>query len=94
MSASAAARGDQGPRRGPSLAVVGGGRPRVGADLRQHRVSAGLALREVGRRVGMSPSQVSRIERGLAPSVVTSASWPVIGAVVGLDVRARTYPVR
>jgi len=63
----------------------------VGADLRQRRVSSGLALREVGRRVGMSPSQVSRIERGLAPSV-THRQAALLGAVVGLDVRVRAYP--
>ena len=39
----------------------------------------------------MSPSQVSRIERGLAPSV-SHRQTALIGAVVGLDVRARTYP--
>lgn len=64
---------------------------RVGRDLRQARVSAGLSLRVVGSRVGLSPSQVSRIERGLARSA-THRQTTVIGAVVGLDVRTRTYP--
>lgn len=63
----------------------------VGRDLRQARVSAGLSLRAVGARAGLSASQISRIERGLAPSV-THRQTAVIGAVVGLDVRTRTYP--
>lgn len=64
---------------------------RIGADLRQARVSAGLSLRVVGGRVGVSPSQISRIERGLAPSA-THRQTSMIGAVVGLDVRTRTFP--
>lgn len=64
---------------------------RLGSDLRLGRVSAGLSQGDVGRLVGLSSSQISRIERGL----VTSA--PVehlarIGSVVGLDVRIRAYP--
>lgn len=65
---------------------------RVGRDLRQARVSAGLSLRVVGSRVGLSPSQLSRIERGLAPSA-THRQTTLIGSVVGLDVRTRTYPM-
>jgi transcriptional regulator with XRE-family HTH domain len=64
---------------------------RLGADLRQARVSAGLSLREVGSQVDLSASQVSRIERALVPGI---GLRPVamLGAVVGLDVRIRAYP--
>jgi transcriptional regulator with XRE-family HTH domain len=42
----------------------------LGARLRQLREERGLTLREVGRRVGVSTSAVSQIERGvLRPSV-------------------------
>lgn len=54
-------------------------------------MSAGLSLRAVGVRVGLSPSQVSRIERGIAPSA-THRQTTLIGAVIGLDVRTRTFP--
>ena len=74
--ASRAARGDRG---------------RVGLDLRVNRVSAGLSQGDVGRLAGVSASQVSRIERGLAPSASVE-QLARIGAVVGLDVRLRAYP--
>jgi len=64
---------------------------RIAADLRQARVGSGLALTTVGDSVGLSASQVSRIERGLAPSA-TVIQLAGIGAVVGLDVRVRAYP--
>lgn len=64
---------------------------RAGVELRQARASSGLALREVGRAAGLSASQLSRIERAMAPSV-TVRQLARIGAVVGLDVRIRLYP--
>jgi transcriptional regulator with XRE-family HTH domain len=64
---------------------------RIGAELRQGRVSSGLSLARLGRAVDLSPSQISRIERALAPSV-TVRQLARLGAVVGLDVRVRTYP--
>lgn len=64
---------------------------RIGAESRTARVSAGLSLAAVGDAVGLSRSQLSRIERSLAPSA-TVAQLVRIGAVVGLDVRIRAYP--
>ena len=64
---------------------------RVRTDIRQARVMAGLALRDVGRAASLSASQVSRIERGLAPSA-TIEQVARIGATVGLQVRLRAYP--
>ncbi len=64
---------------------------RVGSDLRQARVDGGLSIRVVAAAAGISGAQISRIERGLVAtaSIVQLAR---IGAVVGLDVRVRTYP--
>jgi transcriptional regulator with XRE-family HTH domain/mannose-6-phosphate isomerase-like protein (cupin superfamily) len=44
----------------------------VGEGLRAHREEAGMSLRELARRVGVSPSLISQIEHGKAtPSVGT-----------------------
>jgi transcriptional regulator with XRE-family HTH domain len=63
---------------------------RVGAELRLARASAGLSLASVSQVVGISASQIARIERGL---VRTANIWQLarIGAIVGLDVRIKTY---
>lgn len=63
----------------------------VGTDIRTARVGAGLSLASVGQVVGLSHSQVGRIERGLCPTASVS-QLARIGAVVGLDVRVRSYP--
>jgi len=76
---------DRGTRTARSDAV------RLGSDLRSARVAAGLSLRNVGEVAGISGSQISRIERGLA-SATSVAQLARIGAVVGLDVRIRAYP--
>lgn len=62
----------------------------AGSDIRSARIAAGLTLARVGSVVGLSASQVSRIERELAPNVSVRQLCR-IGAVVGLDVRVRTY---
>jgi transcriptional regulator with XRE-family HTH domain len=63
----------------------------VGADLRTARIMAGKTLEDVGRAVGMSYSNVGRIERSALASV-TVTQLAKVGAVVGLDVRVRAYP--
>jgi transcriptional regulator with XRE-family HTH domain len=63
----------------------------VGAEIRTARLMAGKTLRSVGRSVGMSYSQVGRIERAALPSA-TLDQIARIGAVVGLDIRVRVYP--
>jgi transcriptional regulator with XRE-family HTH domain len=63
----------------------------IGTDLRTARLMAGKTLADVGRAVGMSYSQVGRIERAALPSA-TLPQLARIGAVVGLDVRVRAYP--
>lgn len=64
---------------------------RVGADLRQARVDGGLSIRVVAVASGISGAQISRLERGLLPTV-SITQLARVGAVVGLDVRVRTYP--
>ncbi len=52
---------------------------------------AGLTQAEVASVVGISRSQISRIERGRLPSV-SYVTLALIGAVVGLDLPLREYP--
>jgi hypothetical protein len=47
-------------------------------------------LRDVGRSVGLSASEVGRIERGLVPLDIVRAS--MLLAAVGLELSVRTYP--
>ena len=61
----------------------------AGLDIRAARLMVGKTLREVGRAVGMSYSQVGRMERAASPNV-TVVRLAKVGAVVGLDVRLRT----
>ena len=63
----------------------------LGAEIRGARLQRGLSLGRVGAAVGMSGSQLSRLERGLA----TTVDVPQIGAlcgVVGLDLSLRAFP--
>jgi transcriptional regulator with XRE-family HTH domain len=66
-------------------------RERLGSELRTARLAAGLPLDQVARAVRLSPSEVSRIERGLAPwlDLVTLGR---LAAIVGLDLSVRLYP--
>jgi transcriptional regulator with XRE-family HTH domain len=63
---------------------------RIGSELRNARVAAGLSLAAVAAAVRMSGSHVARIERGLVPTA-SVLQLATIGAVVGLDVRIRAY---
>jgi transcriptional regulator with XRE-family HTH domain len=76
---------DRGARLGRRLITT------MGSDLRLGRVSAGLSLEQVGRAVGMSHSQLGRIERADHPSV-SVMQLARIASVVGLDLSVRTYP--
>jgi transcriptional regulator with XRE-family HTH domain len=60
-------------------------------ELRAARIEIGLSQADVARAVRLSGSQVSRIERGLAPTV-SLATLGRIGAVVGIEVRLRAFP--
>jgi len=64
---------------------------RVGDEIRTARLAAGLTLVQVARAVRISPSELSRVERGLAPWVDLGTLTRSAG-VVGLDLWFRTYP--
>ena len=63
----------------------------LGPELRLARALNGLSVAAVAREAGISPAEVSRIERAEAEwvSVVTMAK---ICAIVGLDLSVRAYP--
>jgi transcriptional regulator with XRE-family HTH domain len=63
----------------------------TGDDLREARLRAGLTQKQVGASIGISHTQASRIERGLAVRVAYE-TLVLLGAVLGLDVPLRTYP--
>lgn len=60
-------------------------------EARGARIDRGLTQAEVGRAVGLSAAQVSRIERGLIASVSVRQLATML-AVVGLELSARAYP--
>jgi transcriptional regulator with XRE-family HTH domain len=76
---------DRGLRLGRAALV------RIGAELRQARIGAGLSIDQVAAVLGISNAEVSRIERARSPSVrfVTLAR---LAAVVGLDFVSKLYP--
>jgi DNA-binding XRE family transcriptional regulator len=49
----------------------------IGEELREARIQAGLTQRELGAPVGISASEISRIEHGQSPHVAyeTLAAW-------------------
>ncbi|MGC8634444.1 MAG: helix-turn-helix domain-containing protein [Candidatus Limnocylindrales bacterium] len=63
----------------------------LGNEARLGRTEHGLSQADVGRAIGLSRSQVSRIERGLSPGV-TVQTLARLHAAVGLDLSVRTYP--
>lgn len=64
---------------------------KVCRDLKDARVSAGLAQEVVARAIGITPSQYSRIERGLSPDLSIRTANRLC-SVLGLDLAIRTYP--
>src|SRR3954451_15416298 len=63
---------------------------RIGERLRVERQRAGLTVREVARRIGVSPSLISQIERDkVNPSV--STLWSLV-TVLGLQMGALFSP--
>ena len=63
----------------------------VGEELRQARLRAGLTQGELGAAVGLSKSEISRIELGRA-RYVPYERLVLIAAALGLDLPLRTYP--
>lgn len=64
---------------------------RLGSELRTARNAAGLTQRDIARVAGCSPTEVSRIERGVAPWVDVMTLIR-LATVVGLDLWIRMYP--
>jgi transcriptional regulator with XRE-family HTH domain len=63
---------------------------RIGEELREARLAAGLMQRQVGDAAGISHGQVSRLELGRAPHVPFE-TLAVMAAVLGLDLPLRTF---
>lgn len=63
----------------------------IGDELRDARIQAGLTQRELGAAVGISPSEISRIERGQSPHVAYEV-LVALGAALGLDIPLRAFP--
>jgi transcriptional regulator with XRE-family HTH domain len=64
----------------------------IGEELREARLAAGLTQRQVAEAVGISHTEMSRIERGVAPWVAYE-TLVMIAAVLGLDLPLRAFPV-
>lgn len=63
----------------------------IGEEFREARLAAGLTQRQVAEVVGISHTELSRIERGLAPWVPFE-TLVLIAAVLGLDLPLRAFP--
>lgn len=64
---------------------------RLGRELRLARIAAGSSQAEIGRRQGLSKSEVSRIERSEVPNLTILAAQRH-AAVLGLQLSLRLYP--
>jgi transcriptional regulator with XRE-family HTH domain len=70
---------------------------RIAKELRTARIAAGLSTRQVGKMVGVSHTQIRRIEAGLAPHVdldLLSRIASVLGAELSIGVHPIGAPVR
>ena len=63
----------------------------LGRELRQARIDRGLTQRGIGKAVGLSGPQVSRIERADAAAVSVDQLARLL-AVVGMELSAGAYP--
>ena len=63
----------------------------LAAEIRRARFDRGLSQRDLGRAVGLSPSAISRLERGPVPDMSVRQSARLLAAV-GLELSARAYP--
>jgi transcriptional regulator with XRE-family HTH domain len=66
-------------------------RLRVAEELVTRRLDAGLSVREVGRRAGLSPDTALRIERAESGSMTIDNIGRIAG-VLGLELAASLYP--
>jgi transcriptional regulator with XRE-family HTH domain len=66
-------------------------RSRIGEELNGSRRMSGLSIREVARRVGVSPETVIRLERG-DQATMTVDLVARVAPIVGLDLAASLHP--
>jgi DNA-binding XRE family transcriptional regulator/quercetin dioxygenase-like cupin family protein len=67
------------------LGQAAGTRERIGEQVRAQRIAAGLSQAELARRIGVSPSALSQVERGrhgLAGETLTRL-WATLGVAFG-----------
>ncbi|HET9880087.1 MAG TPA: helix-turn-helix transcriptional regulator [Candidatus Limnocylindria bacterium] len=76
---------DRGTRRGRTLAI------RFGQEIRQMRVASGLSQRALGAVVGVSHTQIGRIEHAALSCDILLAAR--VCAVLGLELSVSTHPV-
>lgn len=63
----------------------------IGEAFRDARLQAALSQRELAEAVGVSPAEISRVERGRSPHVAYE-TLVAIAAALGLDLPLRAYP--
>jgi transcriptional regulator with XRE-family HTH domain len=63
----------------------------AGASIRTARMEHDLGLREFARELGISPSEFSRVERGMVPRVPLG-TIAAMATVVGLEPSLRLFP--
>ena len=63
----------------------------IGDELREARLAAGLSQRRVAELVGLSHSEISRVELAQSDRVPYE-TLAVIGAALGLDISIRAFP--
>lgn len=76
---------DRGTRRARLI------RQEIGRELREARVAAGLTQRQLAQAVGISRSEVGRIEAALRVSVSVDRLSQLF-AIVGMELSVRAYP--
>jgi transcriptional regulator with XRE-family HTH domain len=67
-------------------------RAELGAELREARIGRGLRQIDAARALRWSPSKISRVERGLAPTV-SLEDIGSLAAAVGLRLSTQLFPV-
>src|SRR5919204_819225 len=71
------------PRRAAKAKI--GARDDVGRRIREHRIQSNLSLRELARRLGISPSAISQIETGKSRPSGSTLYSIVTGLGMSLD---------
>jgi transcriptional regulator with XRE-family HTH domain len=83
-------------RRVQVLQQPAGVRERIGAQVRAERIAAGLSQTELARRIGVTPSALSQVERGrhgLSGETLTRL-WATLGVPFGPGANLASPPYR